>query len=176
MKTEECNYHVHRTCGNGQVESDECEFDTVEQCSHSSTEPIIPRRPMESRPTNCPECPEHGTLGWIHTEKVESTPSPISYPKRSIELGSSLDEAKKIITGERQDSYGNPEDSFTLIARYWEAYLRQKTGMVFDLTSLDTAHMMTLFKIARMQGQSPKRDNYIDAQGYLAIAADRLLP
>ena len=35
--------------------------------------------------------------------------------------------------------------------------------------------MMALFKMARMLGQKPARDNYIDSAGYLAIAADRLI-
>jgi len=39
---------------------------------------------------------------------------------------------------------------------------------------LDIAHMMILFKMARVQGQAPKRDNYVDLCGYAGIAADRL--
>jgi len=95
------------------------------------------------------------------------------------ELGSSLDEAKKCITGERLDQYGNPEDSFTLIAEYWNTYLKQKfkTGLAVGeyFGAKDVAHMMMLFKIARCSGQKTSRDNYIDVQGYAAIAADRLV-
>lgn len=83
-------------------------------------------------------------------------------------LGDCLDEAKACICGERQDQYGAPEDSFKLIAGYWSAYLGR------DLSALDVAHMMTLFKVARMSGQGFKRDNYVDACGYMAIAADRI--
>ena len=83
-------------------------------------------------------------------------------------------EADKIINGERQDQYGSPEDSFERIARYWSAYLQSHETM--ELDGLDVAHMMVLFKMARMQGQETCRDNYIDAAGYLAIAADRMLP
>ena len=85
-----------------------------------------------------------------------------------------FDEADKIINGERQDQYGRPEDSFDRIARYWSVYLENVNP--HDLDALDVAHMMVLFKAARMQGQKPSRDNYVDAAGYLAIAADRLLP
>lgn len=96
----------------------------------------------------------------------------------TIDTGSSLSEAYKIINGDRQDSYGNPEDSFALIAKYWQTYLshrlQHESGAV-RLSALDVAHMMVLFKTARMSGQAPCRDNYIDAQGYLAIAADRLI-
>ena len=88
-------------------------------------------------------------------------------------LGDSLDEAKRVITGERQDQYGSPEDSFSVIAGYWDVYLQNCNTRA--LSALDVAHMMALFKIARCTGQAPKRDNYIDGQGYLAIAADRLV-
>ena len=85
------------------------------------------------------------------------------------ELGQLLDEAKAIITGGRQDSYGSPEDSFAKIAGYWSIYLKRR------IEPREVAEMMTLFKIARMQGQKPHRDNYIDACGYLSIAADKML-
>ena len=90
-----------------------------------------------------------------------------------------LKEADKIINGERQDSYGGPEDSFTIIAGYWNVFLTAKLkalGMdVKDLLSpLDTTNMMVLFKQARKLGQKPSRDNYVDSCGYEAIGADRL--
>lgn len=84
-------------------------------------------------------------------------------------LGTLLDQAKDVITGERQDSYGAPEDSFTLIAQLWGGYL----GRV--LTAREVADMMVLFKVARLKGQKPTRDTYLDIAGYAAIAADRLL-
>jgi len=70
----------------------------------------------------------------------------------------SLSEADHIINGERQDQYGKPEDSFEIIAGFWRVYLRGRFIAEPGLTALDVAHMMTLFKIARMLGQKPKRD------------------
>jgi len=89
-------------------------------------------------------------------------------------LGKCLDEAKDVICGERQDVYGKPEDSFELIAEYWSTYLNKYDGKGMHLTGKDVAHMMILFKMARVQGQRPSRDNYIDIAGYVSIAADRL--
>ena len=86
------------------------------------------------------------------------------------DLGSLLDEAKRTITGERQDQYGAPEDSFDRIARYWTTYLAR------PVSALDVAHLMALMKLARAQGQGFRRDNYVDLAGYAAIAADRLAP
>lgn len=91
------------------------------------------------------------------------------------ELGESLDLAKRVITKERQSAYGNPEDSFQLIASYWNTYLAAAHGDTpRELTLLDIAHMMILLKMGRVLGQAPSRDSYIDIQGYAAIAADRL--
>lgn len=87
-----------------------------------------------------------------------------------------LRDADKIIHGERQDQYGNPEDSFLKVAEFWNAYIRNKRSFTCNLNEKDVALMMTLFKIAREQGTGHKRDNAVDACGYLAIYNDRLFP
>ena len=89
-------------------------------------------------------------------------------------IQSILEEADSIINGERQDEYGNPEDSFQIVADFWTPYLLHKHGANFDLSAEDIAIMMSLFKHARMLGQKDKRDNARDAIGYLAILEDRL--
>jgi len=90
-------------------------------------------------------------------------------------LGASLLQAKETICGERQDSYGNPENSFNIIAQYWSIYIANRSaGHKSSITPLDVANMMVLFKQARKLGQIHCRDNYIDSIGYEAIAADRL--
>ena len=81
--------------------------------------------------------------------------------------GKILDEVRDVINGERQDQYGNPEDAFQLIASYWSIYLQ----LTEPLTAADVAQMMCLLKVAREKHQH-KRDNLVDAIGYLALAAD----
>ena len=66
-------------------------------------------------------------------------------------LGSLLDEAKQTITGERQDQYGAPEDSFSRIAAYWTTYLGR------PVSALDVAHLMALMKLARARGTGADR-------------------
>ena len=90
--------------------------------------------------------------------------------KMSDRRGSVLAEAADVINGERQDVYGNPEDSFRLIADYWNVYLKL-TSSDIDLRPDDVAMMMVLFKVAREDLQH-KRDNIRDAAGYLGIYAD----
>jgi hypothetical protein len=89
----------------------------------------------------------------------------------SLIRGSVLAEALNIINGERKDTYGNPEDSFANIAEYWSVYLKKRFGYVVYLSPKDVTLMMILFKIAREQNQG-KRDNLVDAAGYLGIAGD----
>ena len=77
------------------------------------------------------------------------------------------EQASKIISGERQGQYGSPENSFAVIAHLWNGY---KGGDYFD--SNDVAVMMALMKIARISNGVFKEDSYVDAIGYLAIAAE----
>lgn len=93
-----------------------------------------------------------------------------------MERGKILDEAKSVINGERQDTYGNPEDSFALIAAYWDAYLQSRGWTRAEYTgldALDAMHMLMLFKVARMSGQGFSLDNYRDLAGYTGLAADQ---
>ena len=118
------------------------------------------------------------TCAKCHRDVSISDPFKPSEAAEEAKMPDSLYEAGAIITGERQDTYGNPEDSFAIIADFWNTYLANRSGplnaTVMGITALDVAHMMSLFKHARLLGQRPSRDNYIDAIGYLAIAADRL--
>ena len=89
--------------------------------------------------------------------------------------GSVLEEAHKVINGERQDAYGHPEDSFQIIAELWSVYISRKFRVDVKLTGVDTAVMLSLFKHARMMGSNMiTRDTIVDACGYLAILGDRL--
>lgn len=96
-----------------------------------------------------------------------------------------LKKADEIINGERQDQYGNPEDSFEIIAEYWSTYLTAKKDEVvhfiemplaglIEMDAQDVAIMLALMKIARMSGQKWHKDNAVDACGYLAILNDRI--
>lgn len=82
------------------------------------------------------------------------------------ERGAVLDKAKAVINGERQNQYGNSEDSFGMIADFWSAYL----GL--HISAQDVAQMMVLLKIARQKAGRGKWDNFVDMCGYAALAAD----
>lgn len=100
----------------------------------------------------------------------------------STERGNVLLEAHRIINGDRQQSYGNPEDTHAVIADMWNGYLQGMAKAKDDgeyspfqfpkLENTDVAHMMVLFKIARQINGAGKRDSVVDACGYMALSWD----
>lgn len=87
-----------------------------------------------------------------------------------------LDAAAKIVTQDRYEQYGSPEDNFGLIAKLWEAYIAARC--VSDnsdvcLEGEDVAMMMCLLKIARSAtATESKSDTYIDIAGYAACGGE----
>lgn len=77
-----------------------------------------------------------------------------------------LEKAKSIINGERQGTYGSPENSFETIAKMWSAYLHR------DISAVDVANMMVLMKVARNSNGVYKDDNWIDICGYAALGGE----
>lgn len=80
--------------------------------------------------------------------------------------GGVLRTAEELINGDRQDRYGSPEESFGLIAELWGAYLDR------GISSTDVGAMMALLKIVRIRTEPRHLDSYVDACGYLALAAE----
>lgn len=76
-----------------------------------------------------------------------------------------LDEAKRIVEGEREKAYGDVEDNFDAIARLWEAY----KGIPFS--PLDVAVMMILLKVARIRAGGTY-DCFVDIAGYSACGGE----
>ena len=91
-----------------------------------------------------------------------------------------LEEAIRCVCTDRNEQYGGPEDSFEVIAGLWNSYV--ESACVLDCGNVcidggDVAIMMALFKIGRMiTSADQKRDTFVDAAGYIACAAQILLP
>ena len=84
--------------------------------------------------------------------------------------GRVLLKAAEIINGERQNTYGDPEDTFEEIVVLWNWWLEGKLDE--KLTPDDVAMMMSLLKIAREKNGAGKTDNIVDACGYLGLYED----
>lgn len=77
-----------------------------------------------------------------------------------------LQEAEKIVTGNREQEYGRPEENFRTIAEFWSTY------MGITITPKDVGMMMALLKIARIRTGFAKEDSFIDLAGYAACAGE----
>ena len=86
-----------------------------------------------------------------------------------------LEAARKCVCGERQQDYGEAENSFTVIADFWGTYLTEKCvspGADVCLNPEDVAAMMALLKVARIATGHGKDDNWIDLAGYAACGGE----
>ena len=81
-----------------------------------------------------------------------------------------LEEASQIIHGDREQTYGKPDANLKRIADLWSMYLEKKYGVYSTniLSPEDVCWMMVLLKMARQMNAS-KRDNLVDAAGYIAL-------
>jgi len=77
-----------------------------------------------------------------------------------------LDKAAGCVLKDRQNQYGEPENSFDLIADLWTAY----TGHVF--IGSEVAAMMALLKLARLKRNAGHLDSAVDLAGYAACFAE----
>jgi len=86
-----------------------------------------------------------------------------------------LKSAVEIVTKDRENQYGAPEDNFGPIAELWASYMRARCcapGADIDICPEDVGIMMALLKIARIATGQEKPDNYIDLAGYAACAGE----
>ena len=81
-----------------------------------------------------------------------------------------LAEAEKNVCGQRTHDYGEPEDNFAVIARFWNVYLEALDYS--ELTPRDVANMMALLKIARNTTGKGTMDCWIDLAGYAACGGE----
>ena len=85
-----------------------------------------------------------------------------------------LDQAKKLVSKDREDKHGDKVVNHENIARLWTGFLQNKTKLSIVILPEDEANMMALLKIARGQGGSFNSDDFVDACGYSAIAGEIL--
>lgn len=84
-----------------------------------------------------------------------------------------LNQALKIINGDREKEYGSPRDNFDDIALLWDIYLggRGKLACFTNITREDVANMMIGLKYCRLCRGS-KEDTLVDIAGYAGIGGD----
>lgn len=85
-----------------------------------------------------------------------------------------LDEAKVIVSKDRNSTYGEPEDNFATIAELWKTYLLRRFAPLphLELEPHDVAAMCILIKMARIANDPTTWDNWVDTAGYAAGGAE----
>lgn len=78
-----------------------------------------------------------------------------------------LQEAEKLITGDRNKTYGTPTQNFQNIADLWNVQFGHLLKDGVKLNGAHVAQALCHVKLARMVAQ-PKRDNFVDLAGYAA--------
>lgn len=76
-----------------------------------------------------------------------------------------LDEASRLINGDRNRDYGEPAENFERIAAGWRVLLGA------DVTPHQVALCMAWLKMARLVETPRHEDSYVDAAAYAALAA-----
>lgn len=91
-----------------------------------------------------------------------------------------LQAAERCVCGDRDASYGGPEDSFALIASLWEPIIRSRCvspGADVAVDAVTVALLVAELKIARAATNVGHMDSWVDLAGYAAcggeIAAER---
>lgn len=123
--------------------------------------------------------PEYGWCLLTEDERLHPK-SPISVAvlpleKRNLEeqpptQESVLQEAERLVNGDRQQSYGDASESFERIADFWHTYLKTKLKDTEHISAKDVASMMILMKVSRSVTSS-KRDSWVDIAGYAELGS-----
>jgi hypothetical protein len=80
-----------------------------------------------------------------------------------------LSAAAALVTGDRARQHGDVVLLHEQVAAYWSQYVQNASS---PLTARDVLVMMSLLKIARTQHGEFNRDDYVDAIGYVSLAAE----
>ena len=79
-----------------------------------------------------------------------------------------LAEAGRLISGDREGTYGDARDDFTRTGKMWAAIL----GLTHDIPPEKVAMCMAALKIGRLCRSPGHADSWVDACGYLALGGD----
>lgn len=83
-----------------------------------------------------------------------------------------LHEAARIVAGARNQTHGEKERSFAVVADLWSVYLNARKAPRAPISARDVAQMMVLMKVARSAQGEPVPDHFLDQAGYSAIAGE----
>lgn len=130
---------------------------------HTSVRASEGRRAADLQKPSLMEQVNTGTASLgLHLPITDSS-TPVLHESPRVRI---LDEAKRVVTKDRNADYGDPEDNFRQIAALWAAYKQ------VPFTSADVAIMSALIKVARLAKTPGHHDSCVDIAGYAACLGD----
>jgi hypothetical protein len=143
-------------------------------------------------PAKCIDCNQFESAGVHHQPiepRVRDIPAAEFVPEgekpteTTLHIGSQsspvpsavniAEEAIRIVYGDREQTYDDPNRNFNKLAHMWTGHLLTKLKPGENITPQDVALMQVLLKVSR-EGFSPKRDNRVDMIGY-TLCLDRIV-
>jgi hypothetical protein len=91
---------------------------------------------------------------------------PPKSPMHALTRSELLEEANRVIGGDRAETYGDARTSFERIGRLWSDLI----GV--DITATDVARMMIAMKLSRLHLKAGHGDSWLDIAGYAALGAE----
>lgn len=81
-----------------------------------------------------------------------------------------LEEAIKLICGDRNETYGGPVQNFTRGAAMMRAYMGDR--QMYSFSATDYAAFNVIIKLARVANSPEHRDSWVDMAGYAALGLE----
>ena len=116
------------------------------------------------------------TISWLPSisEPLLGVVTPPDTTAAETPRGEVLLEARSLITGDRNETYGTPTQNFTNIAELWTTLIKHKLKDDEAITPSDVADLMVALKLARNVTKR-QRDSYTDMAGYAACGYEAWL-
>lgn len=108
--------------------------------------------------------PEASAKLWEDVRDAAGLVPGLSEPAKPGE--DEMQEANNLVNGDRQADYGTPRGNYEGVAKVWSGLL--SPILKRDITPEEAALMMVGLKLQR-QAMKHKRDNLVDAHGYLLV-------
>lgn len=101
------------------------------------------------------------------TQGIPAAPFDNDLPNRRAQV---LRTAESLVNGQRADDYGPPAENFGRVAAMWSAQFAAK--LKEPLTADEIAIALVHLKLSRLANTPDHADSFIDAAGYIALAAE----